>query len=580
VAQGLHLSQRLTVSQVLAPQMLQSLALLQAQTLELKALVEQELAQNPVLEEVGVEEQDAEQRSPAAEEAVREADPTEPPADISVDPTRESKEEGPVDDFEREFDKLVQLDEEWRNSLSQASGVSRSTPEDEEKRQFLFDSLTTGTSLQEALLEQLRLSDVAEADRPIGELLIGNIDDYGQLKTTVEELAANIGKPAEQILAVLRAIQTFDPPGVAARDLRECLMLQLERAGGTESVEYAILRDHFDALGKRRVPEICRGLELSPEAVQEAMQRIAQLEPRPGRAYLSDDNQYVVPEVFVRKVDDELVVTSNHETVPHLRISNVYKDLMARGENPPEVKNWIREKVRSGKFLIKSLHQRQATILNIAKEIVKRQQEFMNKGVAFLKPLTMQPIAEAVGVHETTVSRAVSGKYMDTPQGIFEMKYFFTGGLATADGASVSNTTVKEMVAEVFSKEDPTRPLSDQEVVKILRDKNIMIARRTVAKYRTELNILPSNLRKVYTSKSESPPAAPLASSQDIAETRPASADNSAAGITPELISQRLSPGGAEPVNGMESDPLRKPPESSNPAPTTIGLPPPNPPLA
>ena len=229
-----------------------------------------------------------------------------------------------------------------------------------------------------------------------------------------------------------------------------------------------------------------------------ALERIARLEPRPGRAYLPDNDQYVLPEVFVQRSGGDFTITTNNEHIPHLRISNTYKDLMSQGGNSAEVRNYIREKIRAGKFLIKSLHQRQQTILNIAREIVHRQREFMEKGVAFLKPLTMVQVAEVVGVHETTVSRAVSGKYMDTPQGIFEMKYFFTAGIQTASGNGLSNTSVKDMIAEIFKKEDPTKPLSDQEVVKMLKEKGIVIARRTVAKYRTELNILPSNLRKVY----------------------------------------------------------------------------------
>jgi RNA polymerase sigma-54 factor len=207
---------------------------------------------------------------------------------------------------------------------------------------------------------------------------------------------------------------------------------------------------------------------------------------------------YVVPEVFVKKVDGEFVVTTNNDHIPHLRISNHYKDLMAQANSSAEVRNYIREKIRAGKFLIKSLHQRQSTILNIGKEIVKRQHEFMEKGSSCLKPLTMVQVAEVVGVHETTVSRAVSGKYMETPHGVYEMKYFFTSGLQTSDGESMSNTSVKEMIDEIFKKEDQTKPLSDQEVVKMLQAKGIQIARRTVAKYRAELGILPSNLRKVY----------------------------------------------------------------------------------
>jgi RNA polymerase sigma-54 factor len=232
--------------------------------------------------------------------------------------------------------------------------------------------------------------------------------------------------------------------------------------------------------------------------VQDAIARIARLEPRPGRAFLPDEGQYIMPEVFVQKVGDDFVITTNNEHVPHLRISNTYKDLMAQPDSSQEVRDYIREKIRAGKFLIKSLHQRQQTIMNIAREIVHRQREFMEKGVAFLKPLTMVQVAEVVGVHETTVSRAVSGKYIETPQGVYEMKYFFTSGIQTTSGVGLSNTSVKDMIADIFRKEDSSKPLSDQEVVKMLKDKGIMIARRTVAKYRSELNILPSNLRKVY----------------------------------------------------------------------------------
>ncbi|MGH7979677.1 MAG: RNA polymerase factor sigma-54, partial [Limisphaerales bacterium] len=276
------------------------------------------------------------------------------------------------------------------------------------------------------------------------------------------------------------------------------LMVQLERMRQQESLEYFIVRDFMEALGKRRIPEIARGTNRSIVEVQESLAKIARLDPRPGRAFLPDTEQYVLPEVFVQKNGEDFLVTTNDEYIPHLRISNVYKDLMAQGENSSEVKNYIREKIRAGKFLIKSLHQRQQTILNIAKEIVKRQREFMEKGVSCLKPMTMAQIAEVVGVHETTVSRAVSGKYMQTPQGIFEMRFFFTAGLQTASGDGVSNTSVKDMIAEIFKNEDAGRPLSDQEVVRMLLQKGITIARRTVAKYRDELGILPSNLRKVY----------------------------------------------------------------------------------
>ena len=535
--------------------------------LELKALVEHEMQQNPVLEEVSPSE--SETRQKAGEEADKSSDkidPAEPPSDVMFDPATEKSSSAPVDDFEVEFNRLVQLDQEWRDHFAQTNIPLRASAEEEERRQFMFDSLTAGTSLQESLLEQVRFSDLAEDEWPIAEMIVGNIDDYGYLKATMEELAAARNIPAEDVLAVLKIIQTFDPPGVGARDLRECLLLQLERAGQQNTIEYRIVSEHMEALGRRRVPEIAKSLGISTEEVQAAMERISRLEPRPGRQYLPDNDQYVVPEVFVQRSGDDFVVTTNNEQIPHLRISNTYKDLMSRsavdlpalegsfkasdratrkqvgeavaaikGSDDPkalallrqlaeqdgltpaqqdtvqhvvaqvmerqafiEARNYIREKIRAGKFLIKSIDQRQQTILNIAKEIVKRQREFMEKGVACLKPLTMVQVAEVVGVHETTVSRAVSSKYMQTPQGVFEMKYFFTTGIQTTSGNGMSNTSVKDMIADIFRKEDATKPLSDQEVVKMLKDEGVMIARRTVAKYRTELNILPSNLRKVY----------------------------------------------------------------------------------
>ncbi len=498
MSQGLYLSQKITLSQVLAPQLQQSLALLQAPTLELKALVEQELQQNPVLEEVLQEPQSGDKEEGRDEPLNGSMDPAEPPADLRFDPATEKDSRGPVDDFGAEFERLSQLDQEWRDHFSQTNIPLRSREEDDEKRQFMFDSLVASSSLQEHLLEQMRTSDLPETQHPIAELIIGNIDEYGYLKATVEEMAAAAGLPADQVLDVLKAIQSFHPAGVGARDLRECLLLQLERADRKDTLEYLIIDKFFDALGRRRIPELSRGTGADLDSVQEALQRIARLEPRPGRDFLPDNDVYVMPEVFVERNGSDYAVSTNNDHIPHLRISNAYKDLMAQASSSAEVRSYIREKIRAGKFLIKSLYQRQETILNIAREIVNRQREFMEKGVSGLKPMTMSQVAEVVGVHETTVSRAVSGKYMQTPQGVFEMKYFFTSGLQTSAGEGMSNTSVKEIIAEIFKKEDTLKPLSDEDVAAMLKEKGIVIARRTVAKYRGELNILPSNLRKVY----------------------------------------------------------------------------------
>jgi RNA polymerase sigma-54 factor len=492
----------MSLSQVLAPQLQQSLALLQAPTLELKAMVEQELQQNPVLEEQGVvgltEEEREEKDDRESDESANVADPAEPPPDLTFDSEAEKNAKEPVDDFQAEFEKLAQLDQDWRDHFSQTNIPMRQTQEEEERRQYMFDSLVAGTSLQESLLEQVRMSELDDEQRQIAEMIVGNIDDYGYLQSSGDELAFATNIPPAKIHEVLRTVQTFHPAGVGARDLRECLLLQLEREGQKDTIEYRIVDKHMEALGKRRIPEIARSLGITVEEVQEAMTRIANLEPRPGRAFAPDNNQYILPEVFVQRNGSDFIVTTNNDHVPHLRISNTYKDLMARSEASSEEREWIREKIRAGKFLIKSLHQRQQTIVNIAKEIVSRQREFMEKGVAHLKPLTMVQVAEVVGVHETTVSRAVSGKYMETPQGIFEMKYFFTSGIQTTEGVGMSNKSVKGMIADMIKIEEPSKPLSDEEIVKMLTEKGIKIARRTVAKYRSELNILPSHLRKVY----------------------------------------------------------------------------------
>jgi len=494
----------MALTQVLAPQLQQSLALLQAPTLELQALVQQELEQNPLLEEATSTEAEQD-KSDRNEEGVQSeasvaADPCEPPADVNFDPATEKPTKDPVDDFQAEFERLTQMDQEWRDHFAATNVVQRSTPEDDEKREFMFNSIVQGTSLQENLIEQVRLSELNNGEVSIAEMIIGNIDDSGYLKSTVDELAMTTSVEPQRIEHVLQVIQSFHPPGVGARDLRECLLLQLERKKLKHTLEYRIVNECFDALSKRRIPEIARVLGREVDEIQEALQQIKDtLAPHPGREFLPNNDIYVVPEVFVTKGDDgEFIVTTNNDHLPQLRISNHYKDLMAQANSSPEVRNYIREKIRAGKFLIKSLHQRQSTILNIGKEIVKRQRDFMEKGTAFLKPLTMVQVAEVVGVHETTVSRAVSGKYMQTPFGVFEMKYFFTSGLQTTGGESMSNRSVKEMIEEIFKVEDTTKPLSDQEVVKMLQAKGIQIARRTVAKYRMELGILPSNLRKVY----------------------------------------------------------------------------------
>jgi len=467
----MHQSQNFALQQVLAPQLQQSLLILQTPLLELRNLVQQEMETNPVLEELSTE-----------------LSPEE----------RNGAEASAEDNFKEEFEKLATLDEEWRDYMAQSSSYSGRSQEAKDKRQFFFDSIATQETLQQNLIGQLNQAALNASDRKAAELIIGNIDDNGFLQGTLEEMTLNTGIPKEDFERMLGLIQTFYPPGLGARDLRECLLIQLKREGKQNSLEYKIISEHMEDLGKRRFPEIARRMGMSVEKVQECANNIARLNPRPGQIFATAPPNYVLPDVTVEKMDGDYQVILNGEQIPHLRISNTYKDIMAQDGNGSEVKDYIRDKIRSGKFLIRSIHQRQQTISNIAHQIVSRQRDFFEHGTSHLKPMTMKEIADAVGVHETTVSRAVSGKYMATPQGVFEMKYFFTSGYQTASGESMSNTSVKEVILDLVKNEDGNGPLSDQEIVLILSERGIPIARRTVAKYRTELNILPSNMRRKY----------------------------------------------------------------------------------
>ncbi len=464
---GLSQHQSLSQSQVLAPQLQQSLQILQVPMLELRTLIQQELDGNPTLE--------MEDHEPKTDEKVREAE-----------------------EFDVEFDRLSKLDDEWRDYMAQSTNYVRRSTEDDERRQFFFDSLTKNETLQEHLLDQLRGSDLSKEDVQLGELLIGNTNDTGFLTVAPEEIAANTGLEIADLQRVLETIQTFHPVGVCARDLRECLLIQLKRIGKEGSLEWRIVSNYIEDLGKKRFPEIARRCGTTVDCIQRAASFIATLDPKPGQIFSADPNNYVLPDVTVEKVSGVWQVLLNGDQIPHLRISNTYKDLMAQTANKEDVRDYIRDKIRNGKFLIKSIHQRQQTISNIAHEIVKRQTEFLERGPSGLKPMTMVQIADIVGVHETTVSRAISGKYMSTPHGVFEMKYFFTPGYQTAGGESMSNTSVKGVISDMVKNEDGKNPLSDKEIVDLLEKKGIPIARRTVAKYRNELNILPSNMRKRY----------------------------------------------------------------------------------
>jgi len=401
-------------------------------------------------------------------------------------------------DFSKEYDILTKLDDDWKDYMSQAGGTQPYTSEDAERRQHFFDSLVSETSLQEHLMRQAELADTPDNVLKAMSYLVGSLDDRGFLTQSPNDVALQTALPLDCVQEAARQLKTFEPAGIGAASLEECLLLQLNVKGRSDSLAARIIREHFALLTRRRIPEIARKLGVHTDDVQEAIEEIGSLDPAPGRRFAEDSNRVVVPDVTVEKDDDEWKIHLNSDYIPRLRISSTYKDLIAKGSLSKQERDYLRERIRSGKFLINSIDQRQQTIERITREIIKVQLEFFEHGVSKLRPLTMTQIADVVGVHETTVSRAIANKYIKTPHGIFDFKFFFTPGYQSDNGASVSNTSVKDMINDLIAGEDRSHPLSDQEIVVKLHEKGINIARRTVAKYREELGLLPSNLRREY----------------------------------------------------------------------------------
>ncbi|MEW6535445.1 MAG: RNA polymerase factor sigma-54 [Candidatus Auribacterota bacterium] len=470
--------QKQTTQLVMTPQMRQAIQLLQLPLMELRNVIEQEMVTNPVLEE------SLDKETPSKLEEKQE-------------PETEKKDTEELD-FKEEFDRLAKLDDEWRDYFRQTGSFRKYSEEDEEKRQYLEESLTRSETLQDHLTSQLHITVMDEMDKEIGEMIIGNIDDNGYLQSPVDEIAMQCGTAPERVESVLNVIQNFHPVGVGARSLKECLLIQLRRIGKKDSLAERIVAEHLDDLGKKRYQLIAKNMKISITQVQREAELIGTLEPKPGRMFSHETVHYVVPDVILEKVDGDYKIILNDEKIPHLHISHLYKSLMNKADVDPNTKDYIKDKIKSGMWLIKNIHQRQRTIYNIADEIVKRQRRFFDEGIAFLKPMTMQVIANALGLHESTVSRAISNKYVQTPRGVFQFKYFFSTPITTASGTAASATSVKDKIQEIIRSEDPQKPLSDSKIIEMLDKDGIQLARRTVAKYRKELNILPANLRKKF----------------------------------------------------------------------------------
>jgi RNA polymerase sigma-54 factor len=482
---AIELRQHLKLAQqlIMTPQLQQAIKLLQLSRLELLDTISQELQSNPLLEET---QDAAPEQSGPAEETV--SGSTE---EHATEVTIEEK-------AKQEFD--------WEVYLGEYSSTSRVRIEREEARELpgLENRLVKKPSLDAHLFWQLHLSSFDEAQKEVGTLIIGNLDRDGYLKATVEEVASMANCSEEVVEEVLQVVQGFDPVGVAARNLRECLLIQAKNLQLEQDLVERILTDHLHDLEIRNYHTIVKATGAEPEQVRAAIDIITGLDPKPGKVFDEEEVQYISPDIFVYRVDDDFVIVLNEDGMPKLRVSSFYREALSKdGEVSDQTREYIQNKLRSAAWLIKSIHQRQRTIYRVAESIIKFQREFFERGIAYLKPLVLRDVAEDLEMHESTISRVTTNKYMHTPRGVFELKYFFNSSISSFTGGAVASESVKERIRQIVQGEDSRKPYSDKAIVEILRQENIDIARRTVAKYRELLGILPSNLRKqpVWTGK-------------------------------------------------------------------------------
>jgi len=469
-----RLHTKLVQKLILTPSLQQAIKLLPMSTLELADMLNQEVVENPLLEEV--QSDDAQ----AAEGAAPDKPEGEPDAAAKTD----GWDDGDYAYFFGDY-----LDEGYRPRAQQE--VKELPP--------IENTLSTTSSLADHLEWQLSLQATDDATRAIGEAIIGNLDDDGYLVASVDEIAMMGDWTADQVDATLRLMQGFDPIGVAARDLQECLWLQLRHIGLEGSPSERIVTEHLRMLQNHQIPELAKKLGMSVDDLKPHIETIRHLDPKPGSRFNRRESQYVIPDVYVVKVDDQYVAALNEDGLPQLRISPVYRRLLEKStENPEETRAYVKDKFRSALWLIKSVEQRQRTIHKVATSIINFQRDFLDHGIEFLRPLVLRDVANDISMHESTVSRVVTNKYMHTPQGVFEMKYFFHSGISSSYGDNVSSVTIKQRIRKIIEGEDTRKPMSDSKIVSILQKEGLVLARRTIAKYREELKIPTSNQRKVF----------------------------------------------------------------------------------
>jgi RNA polymerase sigma-54 factor len=472
LALQVKLSQRL----ILTPSLQQAIKLLPMSTLELAEMLNQEITENPLLEE---------ELEPAATEESTSSDGEEKTA-TSEEKTEEKREDS-FSEIDEEAFFSDYLDEGYRPRISYE--IPELPP--------IENTLASTSSLADHLAWQLRLSANDDLSFDIGEAIIGNIDDDGYLQASTEEICAMGDYPCEEVTKALVLIQSFDPIGVGARDLKECLLLQIRHLELDDTPVEAMVSEHIDLLQSHRFGDIAKTMGLPQEDIVRHCEIIRHLDPKPGSKHTPRKSVYVTPDVYVVKVDDNYEIVLNEDRLPQLRISSLYRRMLEnKSADNEKTRAYVKEKLRSALWLIKSVDQRQKTIYKVAESIVRQQREFLDNGVELLKPLVLRDVAMDIGMHESTVSRVVSNKYIHTPQGVCEMKYFFHSGIASTYGENVSSVTIKQKIRKIVEEENQKKPLSDSKIVNILEREGLVLARRTIAKYREELRIPPSNQRK------------------------------------------------------------------------------------
>ena len=475
MALELKQSPKLVQQLVITPQLQQAIKLLQLTRVELVDLIEDEIKENPLLE---VSELGEEEDEPKGDH--------QPEDLVQKEKTLEVKGEGEGSD---DFD--------WESYVENYNLASYRGFSDTEEKPSFENFIFKKTTLVDHLMWQFRLSDFTEEEERIGRWIIGNIDEDGYLKATIDEVAQETETDEGHAEEVLKRIQQFDPVGVGARDLKECLLLQLRDLKQRDSIAEQIVSHHLPHLKNRNFQHIAKKLGVTPARVMESVKLISDLEPKPGRTFAADEAQTIIPDVFIYKIEGDYVIALNEDDVPRLKINALYRNILSNQSSSQEGdRKYIKDKLKAAVWLIKSIYQRQKTIYKVTESIVKFQREFLDNGVNYLKPLVLRDVAEDIQMHESTISRATNNKYVHTPQGIFELKFFFNNSISSIRGEDHASESVKHLIREIIARENTRNPFSDEKIVKVLRGYNINIARRTVAKYRESLKILSSNERR------------------------------------------------------------------------------------